>query len=329
MKNPVLAVLILFFWIPIFAQSQPAEQQYTPQDYIDMYKESAIREMHLSGVPASITLAQGMLESGNGNSALARYANNHFGIKCHAGWEGPTFIQDDDEKNECFRKYKSVFDSYKDHSEFLKTRDRYAFLFELALTDYKGWAHGLKQAGYATNPKYPHLLITIIERHELYKYDLAERIPEEAQKPTEVQRKKDKLAKKEKTPKSNQSAEEAAIAGGYKLSANNIKYYVAKKGDSAFKIATKFNMGLWQVLKYNDLSKSDIVREGDIIYLQPKRSKAKEEFHFVRKGETMYDISQQHGIKLRTLYKKNRMEIGEQPQQGDKLYLRKKAPAVQ
>ena len=135
-----------------------------------MYREDAIREMERNSIPASITLAQGILESGDGNSPLARYANNHFGIKCHSDWTGKTFIQDDDKKNECFRKYKDPYESYKDHSDFLK-KNRYAFLFELKITDYKGWAHGLKKAGYATNPKYPHLLIKIIEENNLAQYD--------------------------------------------------------------------------------------------------------------------------------------------------------------
>ena len=142
----------------------------TRQEYIEKYKDDAISEMHRSGVPASITLAQGILESGDGNSKMARVAKNHFGIKCHSDWKGKTFIQDDDTKNECFRKYKSVLDSYKDHSDFLKRR-RYAALFELKITDYKSWAKGLKKAGYATNPKYPQLLIGIIEANELYQYD--------------------------------------------------------------------------------------------------------------------------------------------------------------
>jgi flagellum-specific peptidoglycan hydrolase FlgJ len=143
----------------------------TPEQYIALYKNDAIKEMKEYGVPASITLAQGMLESSNGNSALAVKANNHFGIKCHSDWTGDTYHMDDDEKNECFRKYPNVLDSYRDHSKFLKERSRYAALFTLKITDYKGWAEGLKAAGYATNPKYPQLLVNLIERYQLYIYD--------------------------------------------------------------------------------------------------------------------------------------------------------------
>jgi flagellum-specific peptidoglycan hydrolase FlgJ len=146
------------------AQGQPSEPRFTKADYINKFAEHAVAEMHNTGIPASITLAQGMLESDYGNSPLAKYAKNHFGIKCHKGWEGPSFIQDDDEANECFRKYYSEYDSYRDHSAFLTGRDRYASLFNLKPTDYKGWAHGLKKAGYATNPKYAFLLIKLMRQ---------------------------------------------------------------------------------------------------------------------------------------------------------------------
>ena len=153
-------------------------EKITRSDYIEMYAPFAVKEMLISGVPASITLAQGILESGDGNSTLSRNANNHFGIKCHGMWEGDKYYMDDDAKGECFRVYTSVFDSYRDHSEFLSGRSRYAALFELRRTDYKGWAHGLKKAGYATNPKYPALLIKIIEENALAKFDKMKSPPE-------------------------------------------------------------------------------------------------------------------------------------------------------
>ena len=146
-------------------------QNQTPQEYIEKWQEVAIEKMKVHKIPASITLAQGILESGSGNSSLARLANNHFGIKCHSSWKGETYYQDDDAKDECFRKYRKVIESYKDHADFLTGRNRYAFLFDLKTTDYKGWAKGLKKAGYATNPKYPELLIGIIERSELHQFD--------------------------------------------------------------------------------------------------------------------------------------------------------------
>lgn len=158
-------LFITSFFISTLIFAQAGSKRISREEYINTYKDDAIEEMQRTGIPASITLAQGILESGDGNSALARYARNHFGIKCHSDWKGATFTMDDDAKDECFRKYKHALESYKDHSDFLTGRNRYAFLFELKLTDYKGWAHGLKKAGYATNPKYPKLLIDIIERN--------------------------------------------------------------------------------------------------------------------------------------------------------------------
>jgi len=165
LKRPVY-ILFFIFLVVLSAYSQPAERRMTNADYIAKYKDDAIREMQIAGVPASIILAQGILESGSGNSPLAIYARNHFGVKCHNDWDGETFIMDDDKKDECFRKYATVFDSYRDHSEFLKNKERYEFLFSLKITDYKSWAKGLKKAGYATNPKYAKLLIDLIEKNK-------------------------------------------------------------------------------------------------------------------------------------------------------------------
>lgn len=302
-------VLFLFLSIStLVLAAQPGSQRISRSEYIEMYKDAAIEEMHKSGVPASITLAQGILESGDGNSPLARYANNHFGIKCHAGWTGKTFIQDDDAKDECFRSYKSASESFHDHSEFLK-KNRYAFLFELKPTDYKGWAKGLKKAGYATNPKYPQLLIDLIEKNELHRYDL--------EKPG-----------RNKNKKINQQAlaNNRSIRKGshvVKKHRNNIRYVQVKPDDTFEKIAEEFEMGEWQLYKYNDLNRGEELFETGILYLQPKRRKAKEEYHTVKTGETMWDISQEHGIKLKKLYRRNRMDEKEKPKVGQQLYLRK------
>jgi len=304
----VIALQVIF--ISATAQSQPSEPRMSKVDYISQYSDQAIREMHSSGVPASITLAQGMLESDYGNSPLAKYANNHFGIKCHKGWEGPTFIQDDDERNECFRKYYQAYDSYKDHSEFLRTRDRYASLFELKTTDYKGWAKGLKQTGYATNPKYADLLIRIIEENELNKYDEVVKL-----KDTELAVTVDKVDMKQDVP-------EVLSIRSVKVSSNNIKYVIAAKGDSPASIAKKNEMGVWQILKYNDLDKSDPVMEGDIIYLQPKRNYASADLHIVKSGETLHSISQEQGVKIKRLLKMNDLSPNYTPKAGEKLKLR-------
>jgi LysM repeat protein len=300
-----ISILSLFFVAVLYAQ--PAERRITRSEYIEKYKDDAIQEMHHSGVPASITLAQGILESGDGNSPLALYANNHFGIKCHTSWKGETFVMDDDEKNECFRKYNSAYESFKDHSEFLTSRSRYASLFELKITDYKGWATGLKAAGYATNPKYADLLIALIEKHELNQYDNYAKVPSK------------QLAKNKTSSILAENQSKRVI----KLR-NNVKYTFASSEDDVNSIAKDFNLNVWQILKYNDLNKSDKLTTGEIIYLQPKRNKAAEEYHTVKNGESMRDIAQMHGIKLKQLYKKNNMFVGTYPQVGQKLSLRKK-----
>lgn len=292
------------------AQSQPSEPRFTKEDYINKFAEHAVAEMHNTGIPASITLAQGMLESDYGNSPLAKYAKNHFGIKCHKGWEGPSFIQDDDEANECFRKYYSEYDSYRDHSEFLMTRDRYAFLFELKPTDYKGWAHGLKKAGYATNPKYPELLIKLIETNNLHLYDKMDKIPEP------------KVVERIEREKPENETPRVLSVRQIEVSANNIKYVNALNGDTPQEIADRNDMGLWQVLKYNDLEENKTLKAGEIVYLQPKRNHAAVEFHVLKQGETMYEVSQKYGVKLKKLEKYNNVSKGQTPKAGTRLALK-------
>ena len=285
-----------------------SEEKMTPEQYIEKFKESAIREMNRSGVPASITLSQGMLESGNGNSELARKANNHFGIKCHSDWKGPSVRMDDDEKNECFRKYKTVYDSYVDHSDFLMNRSRYASLFELKITDYKGWARGLKKAGYATNPKYADLLIGIIERHQLFKYD-------KGYKPGKKEELEDVDNGQEITV--NESKHQV------KMSDNKVKYIVIKKGDTFYSLEIEFDHRENMLRKYNDMSKKQVLKAGQILYLQPKRKNAKENYHHVS-TETLWEISQIHAVKIKSLRKYNGLSEGQEPEAGDKIQLRKK-----
>ena len=315
----ILLILLVVGAAQVFAQ--PGSKRITRSEYIEMFKDEAIKEMHHSGVPASITLAQGILESGDGNSPLARYANNHFGIKCHSDWAGETFIQDDDSKDECFRKYKTALESFADHSAFLK-RKRYAALFELKITDYKGWAKGLKAAGYATNPKYPQLLIRIIEENDLAKYDRAK--PGKSVKENKKKGKKDKLSDKDE----NRVIANSKKRGNHPvlMHENNIRYINVKPEDSFEKIAEEFNMGTWQLYKYNDWLKDRELFDEGVLFLQPKRGKAKDEYHIVRTGETMWDISQKYGIKLKKLLKKNNLYEGDEPKQGDKLYLQKRKP---
>lgn len=299
-----------FFILSVLVLAQPAEYKLSPKEYIVRYKDDAIKEMLMHGVPASITLSQGMLESANGNSPLAVYANNHFGIKCHKGWNGLTFIQDDDEKNECFRKYASALESFTDHSAFLSGRSRYASLFDLKKTDYKGWAKGLKKAGYATNPRYPELLIKLIETHNLYQYDKIKTMPSLKPEPEVL-------------------VDKPRVKGRKIMIHNRVRYVIVKDGDTYFKIANNLDMMLWQIYKYNDLKRNDKLVPGQVIYLQPKRDKATrgEEEHVVKRGETMHSISQKYAVNLKSLYRKNRMQESTQPRPGTKLSLRSVRPA--
>ena len=281
-----------------------AQSVMKPEDYIAAYKDDAIKEMYLHKVPACITLAQGMLESGNGNSLLCRNANNHFGIKCHKEWGGETYIMDDDSANECFRKYENVLDSYSDHSMFLFSRSRYASLFELPMNDYKGWCYGLKAAGYTTDPRYPERLIEIIERYHLQDLNTIENTPKQhirSQEPLKS---------------------DMAIREVYRF--NHIRFIIAKENDSFYKIAHDFNLELDDILEFNDLSKSDKLNYGQKIYIEKKRRKALEPYHVVQKNETLKSISQLHGIRLSSLCKKNRLKPDDKLKVGDVLYLRQK-----
>ena len=265
------------------------EKKYTQEEYVSTWKSVAIGQMIQYKIPASITMAQGILESGNGNSTLAQQANNHFGIKCH-NWTGEKIYIDDDQKGECFRSYSTANESFEDHSKFLAERSRYSSLFSLKTNDYKGWAQGLKDAGYATNPKYPQLLIDLIERLKLNEFD---EVGNETVIPTAL------LA--------NSNAKVIEGQHTVVLHKNKIKYIVAKKGDTFYRISKEFSIGLWQLYKYNDFGvKKDVLEEGDIIYLQPKRRRSKSAETFsVNNPLTLRMISQLEGIKLEPLMDRN------------------------
>ncbi len=283
--------------------------------YIEQWKEVAIEQMRTHRIPASITLAQGILESGDGNSRLAREANNHFGIKCH-DWQGKKVYHDDDARNECFRKYNSARESFHDHSVFLK-RPRYTFLFELDIMDYQAWAKGLKQAGYATNPKYPELLIRIIEENNLTVYD--------AQAMGNMPRNKKGNQAASRT--SNSKDEDIVIAIGkssnIKVSDNNIKYILTEEAETPESIARKLNMGPWQIRKYNDFEKNEALPKGARVYLQPKRNKSSQnERHIVQDGERLQDISQKYGVKQNKLLKRSGFAADYELKSGDIIKLK-------
>lgn len=301
----VLVFLFLSFSSVAFAQEQQSEVVIK---YIERYKKIAIEEMKQYGIPASITLAQGILESNAGRSTLALQANNHFGIKCHNTWYGKTITHDDDAKNECFRVYDTPEESFRDHSEFLKTRDRYKFLFDYPSNDYKNWAMGLKQAGYATNPKYAELLIKNIELYSLFNYD----------SPDYMDSTPILSDNKPQQPVNNTNLDWSARI--YTL--NNIRAVNLLPGETLEEIGKKSGQGLSRILKYNDLTKNIRPADGSIVYLQPKRRKGSELFHTVKAGETMYAISQMYGIKLKYLYQLNNMNLGTQAAAGEIIYLR-------
>ena len=275
-----LKLFLIFIICCLTLQAQTRNKQY--EAYIKKYRELAVEEMKKYHIPASITLAQGLLESGAGQSALARKSNNHFGIKCGSDWYGKTVSHDDDARGECFRAYKHPKDSYEDHSKFLAGRPRYASLFKLNITDYKGWARGLKKAGYATNPRYADQLIGIIELYELYKYD-----------------DKNYLKWIKKNPNPHQT-----------YIANDLLYIVVRAGDSWKSISQEFDISQKKLRKYNDLYKGYALQVGDILYLEKKNKKADKEHivHVLRAGESMYSISQKYGIRLKNLYKLNKMD---------------------
>jgi hypothetical protein len=310
----------------------PAVTSGSATSYINTYKDLAISEMARTGVPASITLAQGMIESGNGKSSLAVEANNHFGIKCHNDWKGPTVKHHDDKRNECFRKYSSPAESFRDHSDFLSKTPRYSGLFDLSSTDYKGWAKGLKKAGYATNPDYANMLIRKIEEYGLHKFDnstaTASAMQENKLDTTTVM----------KPPADSISASVIVSPSGEKLAFralpervrenNRIQYIIVNERDTRKSIESEFELLSWELPKYNDLKPDFELKPGSILYLQPKRDRAEagKETHIVNKGETMYMISQIYGIKYKKLCQMNRMEEGGEPVQGQKIWLRSVRP---
>lgn len=293
MKRHLIYLLTIFVCLSL--QAQTRNKQY--EDYIKQYRDLAVDEMKKYHIPASITLAQGLLESGAGQSTLARKSNNHFGIKCGSDWQGKTVRHNDDARGECFRAYKHPKQSYEDHSKFLAGRPRYASLFKLKITDYKGWARGLKKAGYATDPRYAQRLIDIIELYDLDKYD-----------------KKGGL----KWMKENPNPHQPYIANG-------LLYMVVRAGDTWKSISKEFDISQKKLRKYNDLYKGYELQPGDILYLEKKNRKAQKEYvvHVLRAGESMYLISQKYGIRLKNLYKLNKMDADEPaPEVGTILRLR-------
>lgn len=304
--------LFLLFSGVFLSLSPFALQAQTPEHlkYIDEYKDIAIREMERAGIPASIKLAQGILESNAGQSYLARRANNHFGIKCGDNWNGKTVYRKDDDYNEqgkliesCFRGYRTVEAGYVAHSEFLRDprkNYRYGFLFQLDPTDYRRWAYGLKKAGYATSATYPEKLIDIIDRYQLHQYDMMSSIDLE-----------------------NPGSE---LIAGVIMQTNDVKYTLATPEETVAEIADRTDIALRKLIEYNEhlINGNQILNDGEKVYLQKKRNayRGRQQYHPVTAGESMMDIANLYGLKLDKLYKRNRMNPGQEPAAQEKIKLR-------
>lgn len=350
-----ILTLVLLLVTGLSAQNRVMSPQ---ERYISQFAGLAVEEMYRSGVPASITLAQGLLESRYGLSELAVNGNNHFGIKCHNTWDGRRMYHDDDRKGECFRKYSSPEESFRDHSDFLRYRDRYKFLFDLETTDYEGWAYGLKKAGYATDPAYPSKLIRLIEDYRLYEYDVLpadywrtdrgrEDVPEYVIEPEKP--KKSKKVKKEdlKEPEPQVIPESPSKIEAIKLldespkgvfafsltrqmySLNGVPFVYSAKGETYSDIAKAFGLFPREVLKFNDLPYgTDMHKQltpGTLIYVQPKKKEAARglEKHVLEADDNLWAISQRYGVKLDRIYKMNGFDVHYVPREGDIIRLRK------
>lgn len=302
---------LLLFFAPTVAFSQSLSPDYLL--YIEKYKGIAIRQQQEYGIPSSITLAQGLLESGAGRSRLAREGNNHFGIKCHKTWKGESIYEDDDRRNECFRRYADATESFEDHARFLR-RKRYAPLFELKTTDYKGWAKGLKKCGYATDPSYAAKLISIIELYNLDSFDSGQ--PIIAQKKALV------------GDESLEHSIDMEIINEFRLVHKirrrwGLHFVTAYEGDTYQSIADEFGFSKRKLLSYNDLPKrAKTPGAGDVIYLQEKYEAGNEDTHTVQPGETAYSIAQYYGIKLKSLLKLNHLKQKDALKAGQTLRLR-------
>lgn len=319
MKAVYISICSLMLLTCLVANAgQPQATSDYRTDYILKYKDAAIAQMQQSGIPASITLAQACLESGFGTSTLATSGNNHFGIKCH-DYSGRKMYVDDDVKDDCFRVYDKVEDSFQDHSDFLRYRSRYSFLFDLDPTDYKGWAYGLKAAGYATDPQYATRLIDLIERYNLQQYDSAVN-PEELPVTPVVAKMPEQVELKASSPLYRISLQREI------LTRNKVMYVVANGYETFSSIAREFNLFNREILRFNDEKRDRMLQDGEIVYVEAKKKQAGKylDKHVVEEGETMHEISQQYAVRLKNLYKYNPgLASGREPEPGSIINLRK------
>ena len=346
MRRVLFIILVALFFASVPALAQQL-QMYT--DYIAVFAPTAVAQMHEHGIPASITLAQGLLESGAGKSDLTMRSNNHFGIKCTSDWTGKTTAHDDDSRGECFRVYEDPSESYRDHSLFLK-RSRYASLFDLDKTDYRGWAHGLKRCGYATDPNYPTKLIKLIEDYNLARYDKME--VKDVEQPSKELKERYVNSMKKKTntvlPSTPSSVKAGSLLSTTKKtssdisepdlpakqtmgsiserkvsSTNKCKYIVARADDTYASISKEYNIAENRLRDFNEAGRLSQPKRGERVYLQPKKNKGAQPTHTVKAGETMRSIAQTEGIKLSKLYSYNTIAEGDQPEAGQVLRLKR------
>jgi LysM repeat protein len=351
MKKKLILFLCLTAWITARAQKEKAAA------YINTYKEVAISEMIRSGVPASITLAQGILESQYGESDLAKASNNHFGIKCKTEWIGPKTFHDDDEKGECFRVYTTVEASYRDHSDFLRSRPHYAFLFKLDPSDYESWAKGLKKAGYATSQTYPQQLLKVINDYDLQQYsleaiarmkndavtatttavqpDASQQVAQKAIKAAPVAEEKEEEHKEAETLTAAVATElntdikkNTAYPTAGVFTINHVKVIYASEGISLLALANQYNIGLSKLLELNDLPEMDVLDTDRLIFLERKLKKGATDVHIVTADETLHDIAQKEGVRLESLLEYNNLRKEARPIAGEKLYLRTMTPVT-
>ena len=337
MKKLICLLGILLGCVSVFAQYN--EQDI--RDYIDRFADVAVKKMHEYKIPASITVAQGIFESACGKSRLATEGNNHFGIKCHTEWTGDTILIDDDELQECFRKYASVEESYTDHSLFLTTRKRYANLFELDIMDYKSWARTLKQDGYATNPQYAVRLISLIERFYISRLETLYQQKYGGWPATIVET---KPVAQDTKPVSNPTTKPASNKHGKKVFTalgseypsdqspftyrkvfknNNTYFVIAEKGDTYEKIAQDILVMSDNLRKFNDAGPNDEPMENEIVYVEAKARGNAMRVHTVQAGETLRYISQRYGVQLRYILKYNMLEENSVIHPGDQILLRR------
>ena len=324
-SQKAIALLVFSLFLSISAAAQTRQ---TREEYIERYKAIAIAHMEKYGIPASITMAQGILESDSGNSRLSRLSNNHFGIKCKKDWKGERVYHDDDAKGECFRAYPSVEASYRDHAEFLDKSPRYDSLFTYSASDYRSWARGLKAAGYATAPDYAERLVKIIEQHKLYLLDKQDDGAAHDQKQQKPSDKADEwFAQQSSTPQNDGNTFQVSVSTheGYIVYRTNRTFYVkAKAGDSYKSLGRKFNISEKNLRSFNDVDKEALLAEGEIVYIERKQSEWSGNViqHLTQRGETIYGLSQRYAIRLKSLVRLNNLRKGRDIEEGQVIKLR-------